>query len=269
MQFGAFARRSAYRLYGLYVWLVVVLTVVPVCAALAVAPGLDNRRRIARAGARAIFRLIGSPVHVTGAEIDAATHCVVVANHASYLDGVIMTAVLPTQFTFLIKVEMSRFPVAGFILRRLGSQFVNREDASQRHRVGRSLLEAARSGQALAVFPEGTFDAEPGLKRFHGGAFRAACRADILLYPAVILGSRAKFRAETALPRPGPLAVHVCAPLHPREHGSPGALMAATRAAILEHLGEPDLEGRELTSLRSSDPHPLRADASECSEPGP
>lgn len=258
----------ARRLYGLYAWAVVALVVVVVVLALALAPGLVNRRRIARLGARSIFALIGSPVRVSGASIGAGDHCVVVANHSSYLDGVILTAALPTHFTFLIKEEMNRAPVAGFILRRIGSKFVNRESVSQRHRVGRSLLEAARGGDALAMFPEGTFDEHPGLKRFQGGAFRAAIKADIRLYPTVIRGARQKFPADAALPVPGPLAVEICEPLHPRDFASPNDLIGATRAAMLARLDEPDLE-TPATSPHSSAHRRLPAAANEYFERGP
>ena len=39
--------------------------------------------------------------------------CVVVANHASYLDGVVLKAALPARFSFVIKKEVPRVPMAG------------------------------------------------------------------------------------------------------------------------------------------------------------
>jgi 1-acyl-sn-glycerol-3-phosphate acyltransferase len=258
--------------YGLYAWLAAPIVVIPVLILVAFAPGLLLRRRIAHWGARALFWLLGSPVRVDGARIDPSASCVVVANHASYLDGAILTAALPTHFTFLIKEEMKRFPAVGFLLRRLGSQFVNRENASQRHRIGRRLMEAAHRGDALAVFPEGTFDAEPGLRKFRAGAFRAARSAGIELFPVVILGARDKFPANSAWLRPGPLQVHICEALHAAGYASPQELVRATRAAMLEKLGEPDLDaaqGRHATSPHSSGHRPLLEAANECSEQGP
>lgn len=273
VQATAFLKRLSRGLYGLYAWVIVPVVVIPVLILLSVTPRLALRRRIASLGAQLLFRLIGSPIKLEGTRIAASEHCVVVANHSSYLDGVILTAALPTHFTFLIKEQMSRFPVAGFILRRLGSQFVNRENASQRHRIGRRLVEAASRGDALALFPEGTFDAEPGLRQFQAGAFRAARRAGIPVFPTVILGARDKFPADTAWLRPGPLRVRVCSPLQAAEFESPEMLIRATRAAMLEHLGEPDLQSAqrkdETTSPRSSDRRPLQEASSECSERGP
>src|SRR5690606_22676590 len=112
------------------------------------------------------FFLIGSPVRVEGRLRMAHGPCVVVANHASYLDGIVLTAALPPRFTFLIKHDMAGFPLAGFVLRRLGSAFVNRDDSADRQRTARRLVELAQRGGALAFFPEGTFRPEPGLRAF-------------------------------------------------------------------------------------------------------
>ena len=56
-----------------------------------------------------------------------------VANHASYIDGIVAAAALPPDFAFVIKSEMVRVPLASLLLRRLGSAFVERFD---RHKGG-------------------------------------------------------------------------------------------------------------------------------------
>lgn len=231
-------------LYGCYAWLTLLVVAVPLAAAFLVTPGMLRRRRLAHRGARAVLALIGSPVAVAGADeaaLGAAGSAVVVANHSSYLDGIILAAALPPRFTFLIKHEMRTVPLAGFILRRLGSQFVDRESVKHRRRTARRLVEAASDGGALAVFPEGTFDAEPGLKPFQMGAFSAAWRSGSTVVPVAITGARAKLPSGALLPRPGPLGVRICAPLAASVFADARALMRASRAALLEHLAEPDL----------------------------
>jgi 1-acyl-sn-glycerol-3-phosphate acyltransferase len=227
--------------YGTYAWFALLAIIVPTCALLGIAPRLEQRRRIARQGARLFFRAIGSPVRVEGAPIEKHYPCVVVANHASYLDGIILTAALPAGFTYLIKQEMASIPIAGFVLRRLGSAFVNREDLLDRKRTARTLLGLAKRGDALGFFPEGTFDAAPGLKAFQLGAFSAAARASLPVVPIVIYGARHKLPSKQLLPTPGPLRVRVCEPVDSTRHASARELMHATRRAMLVHLDEPDL----------------------------
>jgi 1-acyl-sn-glycerol-3-phosphate acyltransferase len=153
-----------------------------------------------------------------------------------------LTAALPAGFTYLIKSEMSRVPVAAFILRRLGSAFVDRESRTDRHRTARALHSLANRGSALGFFPEGTFDHSPGLKAFHLGAFAAAARANLPVVPVVIYGARAKLPSRALLPRPGPLSVRICEAVRaPATDPTARALMIATRRAMLAHLDEPDL----------------------------
>ena len=232
--------RLALIAYGSFAIGSFVLIILPTILVVAILPGVALRRRIARASAAAAFWVAGSPIQVTGEGLpDAAA--VVVANHASYLDGIILTAALPPGFTFVIKREMSAVPLAGLLLRRLGSEFVDRENRRQRTRDARRLVKRAQAKHPMVFFPEGTFDEQPGLKAFRPGAFAAAARAGIPVIPVAICGSRAKLPASRLLPRPGPLAVHVCPPLWPKDFESAQQLAGAAREKILERLDEPDL----------------------------
>jgi 1-acyl-sn-glycerol-3-phosphate acyltransferase len=87
-------------------------------------PSLRHRRRVAGAGGRVFMRAAGIPFSVVGMEQLPKTPCVVVANHASYIDAIAIVAALPPDFAFVIKKEMVRVPLVGLLLRRLGSEFV-------------------------------------------------------------------------------------------------------------------------------------------------
>ena len=232
-------------IFGPYVWLMLAAAVIPTLVLLLFTPTLGGRRRVAHCGARAFFLLIGSTPRVEGIRNLPDAPCVVVANHASYLDGIILKAALPPEFTFLIKAEMTSVPLAGFLLRRIGSAFVDREDDTHRLRTGRRLLKAAMRGESLAFFPEGTFDGKPGLKPFLPGAFAAAWRAKLPVVPVVISGSRHMLPAQVWLCAPGRLSVTICAPVDSAAQGSASELAAATRRSMLERLGEPDPEQAE------------------------
>lgn len=249
-------RRPLHILYAGYAWLVLLFFAAPVAAACLLLPAIGRRRTVARWGAATVLRLMGSPVSVLGHPLNGGDGAIVVANHQSYLDGIILTAVLPPQYTFLIKREMARVPVAGFVLSRLGSEFVDRRSTLKRQRSARRLVRAARRGRALAVFPEGTFDATPGLKSFHPGAFRIARRASLDVVPVVITGARAKLPSGRWLPRPGPLGVEFCPRIESMDFGDELGLMRAVRAAMLARLGEPDLEARDREAAARLEPDP-------------
>jgi 1-acyl-sn-glycerol-3-phosphate acyltransferase len=209
-----------------------------------VLPGVRRRRAAARALARAFLRIAGMSLTVRGIERLVPGQCVVVANHASYLDGLVFTAALPARFSFVIKREMSAVPLVGLFLRRIGSEFVERFDRHRGAADARRVLRNAASGHSLVFFPEGTFTRTPGLLKFHTGAFVIAARAGCPVIPAVVRGTRAALSPSGALPRPGGIEIDILAAIHAQpesEELSSAALRDRARAAILLALGEPDL----------------------------
>jgi 1-acyl-sn-glycerol-3-phosphate acyltransferase len=154
-------------------------------------PGLRTRRHIARTFSRAFLRGARIPLDVQHAERLPVEPCVVVANHASYIDAIIAVAALPPDFAFVIKKEMVRVPVAGLLLRRLGSVFVERFDRHKSAADTRRMLRLAATGQSLVFFPEGTFDEQRHIRRFMGGAFAIADRAAMPVVAVAVHGARA------------------------------------------------------------------------------
>jgi 1-acyl-sn-glycerol-3-phosphate acyltransferase len=164
-------------------------------------PSLRRRRVVAGAVARVFLWLSGIPFTVEGLERLPKTPCVVVANHASYIDAIAIVAALPPDFAFVIKKEMVSVPLAGLLLRRLGSQFVERFDRHKGATDARRVLKLAASGQSLMFFPEGTFDETRQIGKFLGGAFTTAARAEMPVVAVAIHGTRA------VMP-PGGLSIH-------------------------------------------------------------
>ena len=209
-----------------------------------VLPRLALRRATARAAARLFLALAGMPVTVKFPERLPAGQCMVVCNHASYLDGIVLTAALPARFGFVIKREMAAVPLAAVLLRRLGSEFVERFDRARGATDARRVLRSAIQGRSLVFFPEGTFTRSPGLLRFHTGAFAAAARVGCPLVPAVLRGTRRALAPSGALPRPGALELEILPSLEPGDvtaDQAPMLLRDRARAAMLAALGEPDL----------------------------
>ena len=153
-------------------------------------PGARRRRRVASAFSRGFLHGAGIPFTVQGVEGLPSVPCVLVANHASYIDGIFAIAVLPPDFAFVIKKEMVRVPLAGLLLRRLGSEFVERFDRHKGASDARRVLRLAATGQSLVFFPEGTFDERRRIGKFFGGAFTSAQRCGMPVVAAAIHGTR-------------------------------------------------------------------------------
>ncbi len=208
-------------------------------------PGLSRRRWLGRRAARSFLYLAGMPLIVEGIEHLPQGPCVLVANHASYLDGVAFMAALPPRFGFVIKREMASVPLAGFLLNRIGSQFMARGKAGQTTKDARRVMRSAEDGQSLVFFPEGTFSEEPGLLKFHFGAFATAQRAGCPVVPAIIHGTRVALSPRGGLPHPARLRIEILDPLIPASLAGTEAVAALCRQArnaILGRLEEPDRE---------------------------
>ena len=207
-------------------------------------PSLALRRRIGRRFARIALAACGMRLAVTHPERLGPEPCIVVANHCSYLDGIVLYAALPPTFGFVIKREMSRVPMANLLLRRIGAHYVDRHRGHKGARDTRKLLRQARSGGALAFFPEGTFGHQPGLMRFRSGAFVIAARSRLPIVPVAIRGTRAALPPGTLMPWPGRIEIELApvqsAPASTQEEHVDQA-MSAARAAILRRIPDPDL----------------------------
>lgn len=207
-------------------------------------PGLDRRWALNRSAARLFLRWVARPLVVRGIErLESAGPCVIVANHASYLDAIVLAAALPGPIRFVAKEELRRSAPVRVYLERLGVAFIERFDVERGVEELAGLAAALRGGRCLAFFPEGTFDRMPGLLPFRMGAFLAAAEAGVPVVPVAIRGTRAVLRSETWLPRRGLVEVIVGAPIRAEGSGWSDAvrLRDAAREQILRHCGEPDL----------------------------
>jgi 1-acyl-sn-glycerol-3-phosphate acyltransferase len=237
-------RRSADMAYAVYAQIIFWLLAPPVWLLIAVLPRVSWRWAVMRRGARLLFRLGRIPLSVEGVErLPREQACVIVSNHASYLDGVMLVATLPTEFAFVAKAELDRQFIPRRFLRRIGALFVERFDQQRGVADARHTVQTVQAGRSLLFFPEGTLTRMPGLLPFHMGAFVAAAEAGVAVVPVTIRGTRSLLRADSWFPRRGAVRIDVGAPIPPggTDWAAVVELRDAARAALLTRLGEPDL----------------------------
>ncbi len=231
-------------LAGVWAGLVFLLLTLLAFGLVLLTPGKLNRSALARRVARIFLKLAGIDLQLEQLERLPAGACVVVANHASYLDGVVMKAALPARFSFVIKKEILHVPVAGLFLRLIGSEFVDRFNRHSGAIDTRRLLRAASQGQSLGFFPEGTIPSQVGIAQFHTGAFVIAVRAGLPVVPVAICGTRAALPLGSIWLKPGKITVSVLPTVDPEGGKSQAAaviLRDTARQAVLSAVREPDL----------------------------
>ncbi len=229
--------------WGLLGWLSFILAVMFSLIVAIIVPGANRRRHLVMGASKAIFAMVGVRVNVQGIDNLPPDNCIVVANHASYVDGMLLNGYLPSRIGFVIKGEMRDIPVAHFLLRRTGSKFVERKEAVGSSRDARQMVKAAVGGESLGFFPEGTFIKEPGVGRFRAGAFVAAIKGGIPVVPVAISGTREMLPAGRLLPKRVDLTIDILPAISPGDddYGNSKALAESARQRILAVLDEPDL----------------------------
>ena len=237
-------RQGMDRLYGAYAWAVFFLLALPVWIAIMVLPRLRWRWAVARRAGRLLTWLLGIRLDVQGLEsLPRAGPYIVIANHSSYVDSLVMAIVMPANLSFVAKRELLDNFLMRLPLQRLHSLFVERFELQRSAAAAPQVTEFVRSGSALVVFPEGTFDTMPGLLPFRMGAFMAAVQTGAPVVPVALRGARNLLPPGAWLPRRTALSVHIGAPIMPSGTDWPAAvkLRDAARAEIVRHSGEPDL----------------------------
>jgi 1-acyl-sn-glycerol-3-phosphate acyltransferase len=211
--------------------------------AVMVLPCLDWRWRAIRGIARAALVAIGVPVTITGLDRIPRGNAMLVFNHSSYMDALVLTAVLPGEPVYVAKRELAGQLFAGPFLRRLGALFVERYDVSGSLADTEAVIAAARQGRCIVYFPEGTFTRRPGLSGFYLGAFKVAAEAGMPVLPGIIRGTRSMLRGEQWFPRWTSLSIQVEDAVRPSgtDFASLLQLRDTIRKVMLAHCGEPDL----------------------------
>lgn len=227
------------RIYSVYATAALgVVLFVFVCPAVILGPTLSIRRACGRVGVRLALFAAGVPLRVRGLHHVPAEPCIAVANHASYLDGIILTAALPARFTFVVQDGASRWPYIGLTIRRMGVTFVNRLNAREGAAQTRALIRRVQDNTSLTIFAEGTFKPDPGLMAFKNGAFLIAARAGVPVLPVALRGTRKLWGGGRKLPRWSPIDVEMLPLLAPCSDVH--AQRDSARAALLSACGEPD-----------------------------
>ncbi|HEY5682101.1 MAG TPA: AMP-binding protein [Sulfuricaulis sp.] len=236
-------RTSGAILYAVYAWTLFWLLAVPAWVTVVVLSRPSWARKFIHVAARWLLRLSGTFQRMEGSENLPKGPFVVVANHASYLDGIVLTAMLTGSFSFVVKRELADHLITRVFLRHIGAEFVDRLDLARGVEDARQLVRVAREGRTLVFFPEGTFTRSPGLLPFYLGAFVAAAEAGVPVVPIILRGTRSILRDGQWFPRRGKINLFVGRALQPEGADWTAALRLrdAARAEILRHCGEPDL----------------------------
>ena len=246
-----FARRAGELAYAAWVAIVVALTTVITWPLVVVLPGENQRHGLARLSARILLWLTAVRIDINGLEqIPKQGPWILVSNHQSFLDGFVLTAIIPAKLQFVTKAELRNSFISHKFLEGIGCLFVERFDKQQSARDNQQIITALSQGRSVAFFPEGTFHRMPGLLPFQSGAFEAAIQSGAPIVPVVIRGTRNVLRGDEMFPRLGRANVEILEPECVTQSNDQNVwsdaatLRHKVRARMLAACAEPDLGDR-------------------------
>ena len=146
-------------------------------------------------------------------DLDAKKSYLLVANHSSYIDIMLMFAAAPNPFVFVGKKELVKIPFFGYLFKR-AAIMVDRSSSKSRYGVYGRARKVLDKGYSVCIFPEKDYvDESILLNPFKKGAFRIAVEHQLPICPMVFLDCKRKFPWYTTHGYPGLLRVDIHPPL--------------------------------------------------------
>lgn len=168
----------------------------------------------ARVFCRNVLKVSGVTFNVSGLEnVPTSGGFVLVANHQSHFDGLLLISVFPRLLQAVAKRELYYFLPLGLAFWAIGFVPVHRRNPKKASHSVHSGTQVLLDGGALMVFPEGTRTDAAQVYPFKTGAARMAIEAGVPILPVGIAGTEAILRAHSWVVRPGRVGLEIGAPL--------------------------------------------------------
>jgi len=137
-------------------------------------------------------------------ELEKGKSYMLVANHASMMDIMLMLSISKNPFVFVGKKELVKIPIFGFFYKRT-CILVDRSSSKSRFEVFKRAQERLNQGMSICIFPEGGVPEDRSiiLDEFKDGAFRLAIEHQIPIVPMTFPDNKKRFSFDFFSGSPG------------------------------------------------------------------
>ncbi len=165
-----------------------------------------------------------------------------VANHSSMTDVMLMLVTNKRPFVFVGKKSLTKIPLFGYFYKRT-CILVDRGSQRSRKEVFESAQKRLNNGTSICIFPEGGVpeDMSVVLDTFKDGAFRLAIDHQIPIVPIVFYDNKKRFPYVLSKGTPGQMRVKIKSfiPTKGKTQADKRAVREETRKVILQELENP------------------------------
>jgi 1-acyl-sn-glycerol-3-phosphate acyltransferase len=126
--------------------------------------------------------ILGLQVTTAGNPFDTA--CLLVSNHISWLDIIVLGSFSPAHF--VAKSDILAWPVIGYLAKQGGTIFVRRGDKQQAKAISEEMVWLLKQNSTVIAFPEGTTTIGDGVLPFHASLFQSALLTKATVQPVAL-----------------------------------------------------------------------------------
>ncbi|MFC1616895.1 lysophospholipid acyltransferase family protein [Candidatus Margulisiibacteriota bacterium] len=157
----------------------------------------------------------GLKIKVDGLENieDLKTNFIVMANHQSLMDILVLMQAIPKKFSFIAKKELFKIPVLGWDIAMQGHFYIDRKNPRVAVKQLKKIKEKAKKGASLLIFPEGTRSLDGEIGSFKRGAFLLAQEAELPIVPLYINGTDKIVKKHSLKMYPGEVIISIGKPI--------------------------------------------------------
>jgi 1-acyl-sn-glycerol-3-phosphate acyltransferase len=230
--------RLLFHLFQIYKYLIVLplfglstVVLVPIGLIVLIISNDKIASRVAVAWARFNSTITPMLVRVVGNDkINRQQSYVIVANHQSLYDILVLYGWMPVDFKWVMKAELRNSPFIGYFCHKIGHIFVDRSNPEAAQASINSAKNKITNGTSIIFFPEGTWSKNGRLLNFKMGAFKLAAELRLPVLPVTIINTNNILPGDTLDLFPGRAKLVIHDPIRIEDFDNHNLNELATRA---------------------------------------
>jgi len=193
---------------------------------------------------RVVLWATGSKVKVSGIANIPPGPVVVMGNHQSYFDIMLMLGYVEKPLSFIAKKELIKVPLISPWMTHLGCLFLDRRDVRQASQIFQLAVKKVQGGWSMVIFPEGTRSRSNELGEFKKGSMKLPIRANVPIVPVSIDGTFKIFEGNGNRIGPAKVVLNIFPPIMPQQYPDldSGQVAEIVRDRVVHGLKLGDLE---------------------------
>lgn len=191
--------RTVYFLIGMLLYAIInifiLVPVVIIITLISKKKSIMISKKLAKITCRFLIILTGSKVEVIYKNKNLINEIkdepvVLVSNHQSHMDAVLILGYIDKYFGFIAKKELEKLFFTSFWMKRIQCIFIDRSNVREGLKTIQKGAEKIKNGYSVAIFPEGTRSSDGSILEFKKGSFKLVEYSNAKVLPVTIKGSK-------------------------------------------------------------------------------